>query len=322
MSLRTWLGCAVVTSTVILDNSLLAKQLVVQLDWHLNSQFAGLLVAERDGLYRDAGLDVKIKPLGDVSYASLARVVAETDGMIGSIEGGLFLASRLEGVPIIAIGTMLQASPLGLISLEASGIKSPADLAGRHVAVHGDGHEALNTVLTGAGLDRTKLRVSEAAYGMADLLSGKFDAKQGYLVDEFVKLKMEGHHVTALEYRTYGHRAYSQVYFVSERTLNARRSDLQKFLRASAEGWRRAAMDPAATAIFIHETHAKDLKPDYLEQSLRLIVPLLTAEQSLMGAMQMETWKAQALAIGKTSPKMDLDEIDSWIDFSMIKTEK
>lgn len=291
----------------------------MQLDWHLNAQFAGLLVAERDGLYRAADLAVELRPIGDVPYEELTRLVAETEGMIGSSEGGLFLSGRAAGLPIVAIGTMFQASPLGLISLQKTGITTPADLAGRHISIHDDGHEALDTVMQAAGLDRTALRVSVSGYGMDGLLAGKYDAKQGYLVDEYVKLKLRGEDVRALEYRLHGHRAYSQVYFVSRRTLDGRREELGRFLAASGKGWALAAAAPAETASFLHERHAADLPLDYLEASLRRIVPLLTAEQKTMGAMLRETWEAQAAALEKARPGVaeKLGPVEAWADFSL-----
>jgi ABC-type nitrate/sulfonate/bicarbonate transport system substrate-binding protein len=299
-----------------------ARPLTLQLDWRLNAQFAGILVAEQAGLYRAAGLAVEIRPLGDVPYAGLAHVVAETDGMIGSIEGGLFLSGRADGLPIVAIGTMFQASPLGLISLETSRIATPADLVGRHVAIHGDGHEALDAVLNAAGIDRAQLRISEASYGMKDLLEGKFDAKQGYLVDELVTLRRDGHAVRALEYRVHGHRAYSQVYFVSERTLAGHREELKTFLAASGEGWRRAAADPAATAAMIHERYAGELTTGYLEASLRLVVPLLSAEQPLLGAMTEATWDAQLRSLTRARPHIALPPMRAWVDLSMVDPTK
>ena len=301
-----------------------ASPLVMQLDWRLNSQFAGLLVAEGEGLYRKAGLEVDIRPLGDLPYARLARTVAETEGMIGSIEGGLFLSGRAEGLPIVAIGAMFQASPLGLISLEGAGIEKPGDLAGKHVSIHDDGHEALDTVLASAGLDRARVRVSVSGYGMAGLLAGRYEAKQGYLVDEYVKLVLQGLPVRALEYRLHGHRAYSQVYFVSERTLATRREALQKFLAASGEGWRRAAEEPVKTARFIHERHAADLPVDYLEASLRRIAPLLTAEQATMGAMREATWLAQVSSMEKTRTGFGATPgpMKEWVDFSLAGGER
>ncbi|MBC8012031.1 MAG: ABC transporter substrate-binding protein [Burkholderiales bacterium] len=295
--------------------------LVLQLDWRLNAQFAGPLLAEARGLYREAGVAVEIRPLGELVYERLARTVAETEGMIGSIEGGLFLSGRAEGLSIVAIGTMFQASSLGLISLESAGIAGPADLAGKHVSIHDDGHEALDTVLFAAGLDRTKVRVSVSGYGMAGLLAGEYDAKQGYLVDEYVKLVLGGERVRALEYRLHGHRAYSQVYFVSERTLAGRREELARFLAASGEGWARAAESPEETARFLHERHAPDLPLDYLEASLRRIVLLLTAEQATMGAMLGATWEAQVASLEKLRPGTvgRLGPMERWVDFSLIK---
>jgi ABC-type nitrate/sulfonate/bicarbonate transport system substrate-binding protein len=313
--LRIVVGCLVLVGAARAAEA----PLVMQLDWRLNSQFAGLLVAERDGLYGEAALAVELRPLGDLPYERFARTVAETDGMIGSIEGGLFLSGRAQGLPIVAIGAMFQASPLGLISREESGIVEPRDLAGRHVSIHDDGHEALDTVLAGAGLDRSRVRVTVSGYGMDGLLAGDYEAKQGYLVDEYVKLVLQGKRVRALEYRLHGHRAYSQVYFVSERTLATRRDALRRFLAASGEGWRRAAAEPAAVARFIRERHAPDLPGDYLEASLRAIVPLLTAEQATMGAMTRGTWEAQAGALEKSRPGSGaaLGEMARWVDFSL-----
>ena len=189
-------------------------KLVFQMDLGVkNVQFAGLLVAERDGFYRAAGLDVEIRRMGkgQSDYANIAATVAATEGMVGSIESGLFLAGRASGLPIVALGAMFQETPLGLMSRRAIGIRTPQDLVGTRVAVHGDGHEALDAVLQRAGLNRTQLTVTEADYGNAPLLAGKYDAKQGYLVDELIQLQVEGHDMVALPFGANGYAAYSQA---------------------------------------------------------------------------------------------------------------
>ncbi len=294
--------------------------LTVQLDWHLNAQFAGLLVAEAEGLYRAENLAVTLRPLGQLPYDRLVDTVAASDNLIGSSEGGLFLAGRARGLSVVAIGTMFQASPLGLISLETSGIRTPADLAGRRVAIHDDGHEALDTVLRAAGLDRTRVQVGVAAgHGPEALLAGKIDAQQGYLVDELVKLRLAGHAVRALEYRRHGLSAYSQVYFVSERTLARHREALRRFLLASGRGWQKAVADVPAAARLIRRQHSPDLALAYLEASLRAIEPLLTAEQPVLGAMRRATWIAQAEALARIRPESApaLADVSRWADFSL-----
>ncbi len=318
--LRRLLGCCFLPVFAAAQAAPEPRALVVQLDGQLNAQFAGLLVAADRGFYRAEDLAVTLRPLGDVPYERLVDVVAAADGMVGSAEGGLFLAGRARGLPVVAIGTMFQASPLGLISLESSGIRAPADLAGRRIAIHADGHEALDTVLRATGLDRGRVRVELAAgHGPEALLAGKIDAQQGYLVDELVKLRLAGHAVQALEYRRHGLRAYSQVYFVSERTLARHREALRRFLAASGRGWQQAAADAPAAARLIQGKHRPELGLDYLEASLRAIAPLLTAEQPVPGAMRRATWAAQAEALARIRPETagPLADIARWADFSL-----
>ena len=139
------------------------EKLVMQMDLPVkNVQFAGLLVAEREGYFRAAGLDVEVRRLGtgESDYANMAGVVAASDHMVGSIESGLFLAGRAAGLKIVALGAMFQETQLGLMSFRATGIAKPADLVGKKVAVHGDGHEALDAVLQRAGLNRAQLTVT------------------------------------------------------------------------------------------------------------------------------------------------------------------
>jgi NitT/TauT family transport system substrate-binding protein len=295
-------------------------KLVMQLDLPVkNVQFTGLLVAEREGLYRQAGLEVELRRLGKAEgdYAGIAAQIAASDHTIGSIESGLFLAGRASGLPIVALGAMFQQTPLGLMSFRSTGISSPADLVGKHVAVHGDGHEALDAVLQRAGLNRTQLTVSEAEYGNAPLLARRYDAKQGYLVDELIQLQVEGHDVVALPFGANGYAAYSQVYFVSEATLARHRAALVRFIAASNQGWRLAATDPVASADFVVDTHEPTLAREYQRRSLVAILPLLTCESPQLSVTTPETWLRNAGAFLNSRPTARLGEMSRWVDFSV-----
>jgi NitT/TauT family transport system substrate-binding protein len=294
--------------------------LVMQLDLPVkNVQFAGLLVAEREGYYQAAGLSVEIRRMGKDSgaYERIAALVAASDNTVGSIESGLLLAGRAQGLPIVALGAMFQQTPLGLMSFRDRRIRAPADLAGKKVAVHGDGHEALDAVLQRAGLNRSQLSVTEAGYGNAALLDGTFDAKQGYLVDELIQLQVEGHDVVALPFGAHGYAAYSQVYFVSEATLAKHRAALVKFIAASNRGWREAIADVPGTAQFVVKQHEPQLGLDYQTRSLAAIVPILTVETPLMGVSTPETWLKNAGSFLHSRPEAKLGEMSRWVDFSI-----
>lgn len=290
------------------------QPLEIQLDWKFNAQFAGLIVAAEKGYFAAEGLDVTVRDLGALPYDQLGAKVATTPGVVGSIEAGLLLSNRAAGHDLVAIGTMFQASPLGLISLETSGIRTPADLKGRKILIHADGREALAALLRQQGLSHGDVQAEEGGYGMADLLAGECEVKQGYLVDELVRLRLDGHPARAFAYRDYGYVAYSQVYTVSRKTLETRREDLVRLLRAAARGWAEASRDPRAAAELIHATRSPQLDVPYLEASLREIVPLLTAETPALGAMKAESWASQRAHFLELYPTSTVGAVSDFVD--------
>lgn len=291
-------------------------RLVMQMDLPVkNAQFAGLLLAEQKGWYKDAGLAVTL--VSAQAGLDVARKVSAADNVVGSIESGLFLTGRATGLPIIAVGTMFQASPLCLISFTNKGIHTPKDLAGKKVVVHADGHEALDTVLDKAGLSRALLTIIEADYGNDVLLSGRYDAQQGYTVDEFVALQTEGQKVSALALRDFGHVAYSQVYFVSEEFLKNHRAELVKFIAVSNRGWKAALADVPGTAHMITTKYEPGLALAYQTRSLEEIGKLLWAESPVTGAMRPATWASNAASFLRSNPQATLSPMATWADFKI-----
>ncbi|WP_324726112.1 ABC transporter substrate-binding protein [Actomonas aquatica] len=294
-------------------------KLVLQLDLGVrNVQFAGVLWADAHGWFEEAGLDLEIRPLPK-GYGDLAANVAAGEHTIGSIEGGLFLSGRAAGEPVVAIGTMFQASPLGLVSKVHHGVKTPADLVGLKVAVHGDGHEALATVLETGDVDPALVTVSEAEYGDGPLLRDEVDAKQAYYVDEFVRMRQAGHDVTVLRYKDFGHRAYSQVLFVSETTLAENRDALVRFLQVHHRGWQAALADPEAAAKLVVERYEPQLDLAYQVESLKQIGELVWAEDKRTGAASPATWTEAAERFRSTHPDAELEPMAAWTDFTLVE---
>jgi pterin-4a-carbinolamine dehydratase/ABC-type nitrate/sulfonate/bicarbonate transport system substrate-binding protein len=291
-------------------------RLVVQMDLPVkNAQFAGLLVAAERDWYREAGLIVEL--VKSTATTDVAAIVAASDHTLGSLESGLFLAGRARGRAIVAIGTMFQASPLCQISFTAKGIKTPADWVGKKIAIGGDGHEAIDAVLAKTGLTRAQFTVLEADYSNVPLLDGRYDSKQGYLIDEFVALKTAGHDVSAILLGDYGNVAYSQVMLVSQEFLRKNRGALVKFLVASNRGWRAALADIEGTARLIVAQHEPALGLAYQTESLRQIAAFLTKESPRLGTMRRETWEENARNFLRSRPGAALPPLEQWVDFTL-----
>src|SRR5271167_5127133 len=101
----------------------------VRLKWFNQAQFAGFYVAQTDGYYKSAGLDVNIQPGGPDFPA--VQMVAGGNEQFGVTAADQILIARSKGVPVVALAVIYRRNPFVLFSLAKSGIKTPADFAGK-----------------------------------------------------------------------------------------------------------------------------------------------------------------------------------------------
>ena len=255
--------------------------LTFQLDWHPNAQFAGLLVAKERGWYQAAGLDVTIRPV-DTKMDVVERVVGGTN-WLGCSEVGVLLSARAQGAPIKAIGTMFQASPMALLSLQTNGYTNLNSLRGKTLGVLPDGQRALEVVLAHDGLRRNQFKIIQKEHNTSGLLNGTCAAIQGYLIDEAIELELQGHPIHTIPYYQHGYVAYSQVYFASESMIRQNAEALRVFLEVSRAGWQAAFLDPEGTCSMIREKYNTQLDSQYQLRSLQRIAQLSTVETGFSG---------------------------------------
>lgn len=264
--------------------------LTFQLDWHPNAQFAGLLLAKERGWYEAAGLDVTILPV-DPKMEVVERVVTGTN-WLGCSEVGVILAARAKGAPIKAIGTMFQASPMALLSLQTNGFTNLTSLLGKTLGVLPDGQRALEVVLAHEGFRRSQFKIIEKEHNTSGLLDGTCAAIQGYLIDEAVELELQGHPIHTIPYYQHGYTAYSQVHFATESMIRQNPEALRIFLEVSRAGWQAALLDPERTCTLIRDKYNAKLDPLYQRRSLEKIAHLSTVESGFsgLGSMSRTTW--------------------------------
>lgn len=274
-----------------------AMPLAMQLDWKFNVQFAGLLMADYEGLYADSGLSVTLKPWE--SGIVVPEMVAADPMTIGCAEQNLILSAQAEGAPIRAIATMFQASPLALMSLPESNITSLQDLVGKLVGVHVDGLQVMDLVKGVSGIGVDDLEVIEIPYeNKYDLLlSGELAAIQCYAVDEPIGFKAKtGIEPKVLNLADYGYEAYAQVSFAHTDLLAQEPEAVKQFLAATFAGWQKTLEDiPAAAAMVVNsyvEPGSKYEDLAYQTNSLKLIADymLMGIEPAEIGVISSDRW--------------------------------
>lgn len=280
----------------------MATEIDFQLDYHLGSQFAGLIVAQRNGLYAKRGLEVNLlapPPPGQEPELVYAASEQREDGVIalGCIEQNTFVPSVLaQGLPIKAISAMLHSTPLALASRKIGTGMAPttmADYAGKTIAGATD-TEAL--IRAAVGADCTVLPVPrEDKWGL--LMDGKLDAVQVYTTTELLQLQ---HHLGEdLDVVPFGEgHGYCQVIFAATSVLEdaMSRVAIKAFLEATYEGWMVALANPTGAGEAVaHARQAAGMHggsaavgegvwsdtAESQEQCLRALAPLVSAVSPL-----------------------------------------
>lgn len=261
-----------------------------QLDWKPTAQFAGLLLAKERGWYREAGIDLTLKPIPK-DEGVVSNVVGHAR-WLGCVESGVLLEARAQGMPVKAIGTMLQGTPIGLISLRSAGIGRVKDLVGKRIGVHADGAEAVKYVMRHAGLDPGRVQIELVGHTVTPLLDGRYAAVQGYSIDEGVSLRQAGHDISILHFHDHGYAAYGQVYFTSEEFLRTDAPLLRRFLEVSRRGWLAAVAEPDVVAGLVVDS-VPGVDRAHQRGTIEALAPMLTREggPGSVGRMRRSTWK-------------------------------
>jgi NitT/TauT family transport system substrate-binding protein len=116
-----------------------ADDITLQLKWVTQAQFAGYYVAQDQGFYDDAGLNVTIQPGGPDIAPPQVIAGGGADVIIDWMPSAL--ASREKGVPLVNIAQPFQRSGMMLTCREETGIEEPQDLRGHTLGVWFFGNE-------------------------------------------------------------------------------------------------------------------------------------------------------------------------------------
>ncbi len=114
------------------------EMVTLMLDWVPNTNHTGIYVAQAEGYFKDAGLNVEIIEPGEV-YAEQAVATGVADFGI-SFQEYVTLA-RADDVPIVSIAAIIQHNTSGFATRADSGVTSAADFEGLRYGSFGSAFE-------------------------------------------------------------------------------------------------------------------------------------------------------------------------------------
>lgn len=221
--------------------------LTVMLDWYINPNHVPILVAEKIGAFRKAGLHVNYQEPADPNDPP--KLVAAGKADIAITYQPQLTMQVDQGLPLARIGVLVDTPLNMLLALGDGPIKSIADLKGRRIGNSVGGFEdaLLKTMLGTAGLTLADVEIVNVNFALAQsLLAGNVDAVIGaYRNYELNILAIEGKTAQPFFVEQYGVPAYDELIFVANRERAA--SPLHaRFLQAVEAGVAATLNDPKA----------------------------------------------------------------------------
>ena len=139
MNSKLTMVASILLGAALAGSAQAADPVTIQLKWVTQAQFAGYYVAKAKGYYKDAGLDVTIKPGGPDLAPPQVIAGGGADVIVDWMPSAL--ASREKGVPLVNIAQPFKKSGLELTCRADTGIKKPTDFKGKTVGVWYGGNE-------------------------------------------------------------------------------------------------------------------------------------------------------------------------------------
>jgi ABC-type nitrate/sulfonate/bicarbonate transport system substrate-binding protein len=279
------------------------RSLSLALDGLSGPETAGIATAYATYQFDEAAFKVFISspaaPVRTVPY------VARRTVDLGVAHGPQVAMAQEEGVPIVAIGSIVPEPTMAMIWLEKSKINDIADLKGKTIGIPGVPFQKdfLAYVLEQAGLKPSEVKVKWSGYDLVpDLISGRVDAIFGGSWNvEGAELEARGLDPVITRAPELGLPPFDELVLIAREDRALKDAELfEEFMAAVEEGTAGAIETPAAAIRGIDMTGAEGVGRKVAEAEVEATLPLLskTGELDQEQAADLVEWMREQGMLG------------------------
>ncbi len=263
------------------------QQVILQLPWHHQFQFAGYYMALEKGFFHEADLEVEIRDIDQ--GGNPVEDVCSGRADFG-VSGTGLLVEYSQGKPVVAVAAIFQEAPTIFISLSSSGIRRPADFAGRKVMLS-PGYQSLPLLaLLQQERLRDKIQRIPTSFSYTSLLNDETDVFNGYRSNEPYLLESQGYRIEIIDPRDYGIHFYGDILFSSKTFLKNYPRTVENFRAASIRGWEYALDHVEETIALIRAKYQPDKSADSLRYEAEVVGDVIHAGHGGIGHMDLGRW--------------------------------
>jgi ABC-type nitrate/sulfonate/bicarbonate transport system substrate-binding protein len=265
----------------------------IALDWTPNTNHTGLYVAQQQGWFEQAGLDVQFLPYGNTPPDTLVSSGAAEFGI--SFQDS-FTYSRASGADAVSVMAILQhwASQIA-VRADRADVTSPKDLDGKTYGGFGAAYEVpkMQAVIKAAGGrgDFTNVVLGTSAYEA--LYAGQVDFAEPFVTWEGIEAELRGQPLKTFSYTDFGFPdAYGVLLIGNGTWLAAHPEQAAAFVQAAQRGYQLAADDPAQGAALLEKANPGAFsEPELVDRSQKMMSEKFLRDASgKVGTQTLDEW--------------------------------
>jgi ABC-type nitrate/sulfonate/bicarbonate transport system substrate-binding protein len=266
----------------------------VLLDWTPNTNHTGLFVAQEKGWFNEAGLKVIItQPPEDEALALVGAGKAEF-GVTFQESMGPAIAKERDALPVTAVAAIISHNTSGIMSLKASNIQRPADLAGKRFASWETPlvTAVIRDIVTNDGGDFGAVRmIPNSATDALSALKTDIDAIWIYYAWDGIAAEVNNIDINYLDLGTLDSRLdfYTPVLVAKTDWAAANSETVKKFMEAVSRGYNFAIENPAEAAEILLK-HAPELDRELVMRSQEYLKTRYQGDAKRWGEIDPQRW--------------------------------
>jgi putative hydroxymethylpyrimidine transport system substrate-binding protein len=283
------------------------KGVTLVLDFVPNAVHSGIYAAQRQGFYRNAGIDLTIRQPGESTDAPKLLEAGRTDFAILDIHD-LGIA-RERGLDLVGTMPIVQRPLAAVIARGGGGVLRPRDLEGRTVGVTGlpSDEAVVDSEVAADGGDPARVdRVTIGFNAVSSLAAGKVDAATGFWNAEGVALRRQGIPIRVFKVDRYGAPPYPELILTASQRTTERDPQLVDALVAATSRGYEVAYDHPVEALDDLLGAVPSL--DRGDQAAQLRALRSDLHPAPFDAQVLREWAAWDLEHGLLERRVDVDQ--------------
>ncbi len=291
----------------------------LQLSWLKTVQFGGFWLADRRGYYRSYGL-APTWLSGGPAIAATPPLVAGGQADLGIDQFVTVIDAVVQGCDMVALGSVCQENPGGLLSLPHNPITRARDIVGKRIGVMGSAKPTIDALLqiNGLPVDYTPVPVG---FDPTPLIEGACDGYVCFVTSQPIELKLKGIPYVTATYGQLGMPSYADTLYANRSYIKANRRQLVNYLTATLRGWNDFLRAPRDAVELTLSSYGRglDLNPVLETAYATEIVPFIAVKGTRLLSMSKELVAGPIYEFCRLTGRGNLPPVDRLVDLSLLE---